>query len=432
VAGGAAAPGRAAALGTWERRLGCVPVDLAASIVEGYYRRYASGALWPALHGMTSRVEVPDGSWRAYVEANRQFARVTAARTARGDLIWVHDYHLMLLPLMLRRARPAARIGVFLHTPFASLDAFRSIPQRQQLIRGLLGADSLVFQTARDLASFRAALGETGSLRATDEGVIAHGRHVRLDAFGAGIDAAAVLGRQESSVSIRNAIRRLRRESAERRLLLAVDRLDYTKGILARLRAFRALRAAFPRFRERVQLVQVAAPTRETVAGYEQLARDTWALARSINDEFGTRLWKPVDLLHRCLTPEELAPLYGAADVAWVAPLRDGMNLVAKEYVASQASRAGVLVLSRFAGAAETLREALIVNPYDEEGSARTLARALSLPRRARQIRMGRLSRRVFEEDAEWWRERCLESLDSAVRGRHPRGFSTGSARPAA
>jgi alpha,alpha-trehalose-phosphate synthase [UDP-forming] len=404
-------------------------VDLPADVARGFYHEYASRALWPALHGFSSRVSVPAGSWWRYLEANRRFCRLAAAHVQAGDSIWVHDYHLMPLPRLLRQARPEARVGFFLHTPFPEPEAFRLIPHHEPLLRGVLGADAVGFQTEADRDRFRRTVREILGARTGADAVMLSGRTVHMEAAGAGIDAAALVGRIQSD-AIRSAVSRLRRSLAGRRLVLAVDRLDYTKGIPARLRAFRALLAATPALRGKVVLVQVAAPTRNGVAGYDQLARQVVDLVGRINAGFARPGWKPVTLVHRSLPPEELGVLYRAADVAWVSPLRDGMNLVAKEYVACQADGAGVLILSRFAGAAASLREALIVNPYDEDASAAALAAALRQTPAESRVRMSRMLRRVVTEDAEWWRERCLAALDAAVRARGQRAAATG--RPAA
>ncbi|MDB4928148.1 MAG: Alpha,alpha-trehalose-phosphate synthase, partial [Myxococcaceae bacterium] len=383
------------------RRL--VPIDLSAAEVARYYDGFSNGAVWPLFHYSLDKVRLEAAEdWAAYQRVNQRFAEAIAAQLRPGDLVWVHDYHLMLVPEYLRRLAPGARIGFFLHIPFPTSDVFRILPWREEVLRGLLGADLLGFHTGEYLANFARA---AARVLATDLDVDAirwADHSVRLGVFPIGIDAAAFAA---DSPAVDAELAKLREGAAGRRVVLGVDRLDYTKGILRRLLAFERLLAGDPALAERVQLLQIGVPSREAIDSYAELRQQVNELVGRINAAHGSPSRAPVHFLYRSVTFAQLVALYRAADVMLVTPLRDGMNLVAKEYCAARADGGGVLVLSEFAGAADELREALIVNPYDLAAVERTLGAALEMPEEERRLRMGRLHRRVLEGDvARWYR----------------------------
>lgn len=378
--------------------------------VKRFYEGYANGLIWPVFHYATAQLPLEVRDFDAYEAVNERFADVVAATWRPGDRIWVHDYQLLLLPELLRRRLPGARIGFFLHIPWPSSEVFRQIPQRERLIRGVLGADLVGFHTPSYLRHFASALLRLLGLRVDIETTSWRGRRIRLGVFPMGIDAASFAA-TAASPSVEKEVAALRGETGSR-LLLGIDRLDYTKGILRRLVAFERLLEERPDLRGNVRLVQVAVPSREDVDAYRTLRRQAEERIGRIHGAFATPQWVPVHWIHRGLEREEVVALYRAADVLVVTPLRDGMNLVAKEFVASRADEDGVLVLSEFAGVAGELAEAIHVNPYDIAGTADALARALSLPRAERRARMRAMRERVFEWDGTRWAQSFLQTLD--------------------
>jgi trehalose 6-phosphate synthase/phosphatase len=415
--GDPAAPGRREALVRWQAK-GYRTVDIPASVAQRFYQGYANRTLWPLFHQFPSQLEFEASGWDAYVDANRRFHDAVLHWLRPGDLVWVHDYHLMLLPQMLRESAPDAAIGFFLHIPFPSSDVFRVLPRRDELLRGLLGADCLAFQTHGDLQHFRASVLRVLGIGSRMDRLEADGRFVRLDALPIGISPGEFTGPLESSPAVRDELLDLRRRFESQRILLAVDRLDYTKGIPERLRAFRILLQRSPEFRGRVVLVQIAVPSREAVPRYRELRHEVNRIVGEINGDFGTPGWTPVVYIRRAVSRIDLIALYAAADVGWVTPLRDGMNLVAKEYVACHKGRDGVLLLSEFAGAAAEMGEAILVNPYDEERTAASLERVLAMDPEEQRERMSALYRRIVRNDAHAWSERFLASLNQSTSSR--------------
>jgi len=411
--------GRERLLREWSAA-GYVTVDLPDGMAKAFYDGYANDTLWPLLHGFPERVAFDPSTWPAYRAANARFADAILERLSQPEVLWVHDYQLLLVPDLVRRGRPDVTIGFFLHVPFPSSEIFRILPEREAILRGLLGADLLAFQTHADLHGFRRSLLQVLGIESRMDHVEVGDRVVRLAALPIGIvseEWARLLG----SDRVRHRVDELKSRHARQQLVLSVDRLDYTKGIPERLRAYRRfLRDARER-RGSVVLVQVAIPTRERVPRYRELRRGVNELVAEINGEFGTPEWTPIVHLLRSVTRPELAALYAAADVAWVSSLRDGMNLVAKEYVACQSRAPGVLVLSEFAGVAQEFGEALRVNPYDEIASAGALERALDMPLAERAERMAALTSRVVAGSAGAWRDRFLDALGTAVAERDGR-----------
>ena len=412
---------RNSVLQEWAQKDQCFAVELPAEIAKGFYEGYSNQTLWPVFHNFPSQLKFDAKDWQAYIEANRIFCRAVVDRYKQGDLVWVHDYQLMLLPQMLRAELPDAAIGFFLHIPFPSSEIFPILPRREELLQGLLGADLVAFQTHGHLQQFRAALLRVLGLESKIAEVAVGGRPIRLEAHPIGIapeQYTDLLNHDETTAQ-------LHAEWAARyrgrRVLLAVDRLDYTKGIPERLRAFAHLLRSSSELREKVVLIQVAVPTREGIETYQDLRTEVNQLVGEINGKLGTPDWTPVVYINRSIERAELVALYKLADVCWVGSLRDGMNLVAKEYVACKAEGDGVLVLSEFAGAAAEMGEALLINPFDEERTALSIERALTLDEDERRQRMEHLHSRILHNNVFRWGERFLASLEDAVseRGRY-------------
>jgi trehalose 6-phosphate synthase/phosphatase len=405
--------GYQAALSRWLHDHHCAAVDLPREILHGFYDGYSNQTLWPLFHQFSSRLEFDPADWAAYVRANERFRDAVVEYVQPGDLVWIHDYHLMLLPELLREAAPHARIAFFLHIPFPSSDVFRLLPRRAELLSGLLGADAVAFHTHDYLQHFRHCLLRVLGLRSRMDCVDTGSRVVRLEAHPIGIAAGEFADLAERDRQVHGAVADLRRRFDGKRVLVAVDRLDYTKGIPERLRTFRRLLEQDPELRAKVVLVQVAVPSRETIPNYAQLRQEVSELVGDLNGDYGTAAWTPVVFIRRAISRAQLVALYVSADVGWVTPLRDGMNLVAKEYVACHRDGNGVLMLSEFAGAAAEMGEAFIVNPYDTEQTALTLQRALKLPADDQRERMTALFTRVLRNDAVAWSRHCLASFTS-------------------
>src|ERR1700722_499926 len=412
---------RNSVLQQWAQKDQCFAVELPAEIAKGFYEGYSNQTLWPVFHNFPSQLKFDAKDWQAYIEANRIFCRAVVDRYKQGDLVWVHDYQLMLLPQSLRAQLPAAAIGFFLHIPFPSSEIFPILPRREELLQGLLGADLVAFQTHGHLQQFRAALLRVLGLESKIAEVAVGGRPIRLEAHPIGIapeQYTDLLSHDETTAQLHaDWAARYR----GRRVLLAVDRLDYTKGIPERLRAFAHLLRSSSELREKVVLIQVAVPTREGIETYQDLRTEVNQLVGEINGKLGTPGWTPVVYINRSIERAELVALYQLADVCWVGSLRDGMNLVAKEYVACKAEGDGVLVLSEFAGAAAEMGEALLINPFDEERTALSIERALTLDEDERRQRMEHLHSRILHNNVFRWGERFLASLEDAVseRGRY-------------
>ncbi len=391
--------------------LRAVPVLLTPDEVRGYYDGFSNGVLWPLCHYLLDKVELDaHENWATYRAVNERFAEQVARHWRPGDLVWVHDYQLMLLPALLRERCPGARVGFFLHVPFPGPEVFRILPWREELLRGLLGADVVGFHTASYAYHFAYACSQLLGLELAGEVLQADGRPVRVGTFPIGIDAAAFDERaRKPEVQARAA--EIRAEAQGRTIVLSVDRLDYTKGLPRRLLALERLLVLRPELRERLHIIQLAVPTRENVDAYGDYRKTVNELVGRINGAFATPTRNLVHLMHRSVTSDELSALYLAADVMMVTPLRDGMNLVSKEYVASRIDDTGVLVLSEFAGAATELHEAMQVNPFDLLDVGDTLARAVELPMAEQRTRMAALRQTVRGGAVSQWAQSFVDAL---------------------
>ncbi|MCA1612668.1 MAG: bifunctional alpha,alpha-trehalose-phosphate synthase (UDP-forming)/trehalose-phosphatase [Acidobacteria bacterium] len=423
---------RAGLLARWAERERYVAVDLPPETARGFYEGFSNQTLWPLFHNFPYLFRFDPADWDAYREANRLFCEAVLEQLRPGDMVWVHDYQLMLLPRLLREAAPEVRVGFFLHIPFPPSASFRILPRREELLRGLLGADLIAFHTHRYLQHFRDSVLRLLGTPSHMDKVEAGGRTVRLEALPIGIAPEEFTGLLDDDEKTGRMLTEMRERFRCCKVLLAVDRLDYTKGIPERLRAFRQLLTVSPESRGKVVLIQVAVPSRERIPMYGELRREVDGLVGKINGEFSTPGWTPIVYLRRNLPRAELAALYALADVAWISPLRDGLNLVAKEYVACQRDGAGVLLLSEFAGAAAEMGEAIMVNPYDEGRTAESVARALALPLSERRERMAALHRRVTHNNVFAWGERFIGTLREAASARTRHAAALPAELPAA
>ncbi|HSE27632.1 MAG TPA: bifunctional alpha,alpha-trehalose-phosphate synthase (UDP-forming)/trehalose-phosphatase [Gemmatimonadales bacterium] len=396
-----------------DRHVAYVPVPLSAAEVSEFYGQFANRTLWPLFHYFVEHARVDRAAWPAYERVNERFAEAAAAAAPADATIWIHDYQLLRTPAHLRARRPGATIAFFLHIPFPAADVFRILPWSRALLRGMLGADYVGFHTASYAAHFLTSVERLlgGEVDWSQGTVQVEGREVATGVHPVGIPVAATEERARAALA-----RPAARRADGVREILGVDRLDYTKGIRERLLAVERLLERHPEYRGRIVFTQVAVPSRERVAEYGRLKREVDETVGRINGRFSEEGWSPVRYLARSLDQVTLAGLYARADVALVTPLRDGMNLVAKEYVASQVGpEPGMLVLSELAGAAEALQEAVMVNPFDIDGVADAIHGALAMPAVERRARMAALRDRVRELDVTAWADGFLAAAEAAA-----------------
>jgi trehalose 6-phosphate synthase len=396
------------------------PVRLSAEDVEDYYEGFSNATLWPLYHDLIVKPIYERRWWDRYVDVNRRFAEATSRAAAEGATVWVQDYQLQLVPKMLRSLRPDLTIGFFMHIPFPPVEIFMQMPWRAEIIEGLLGADLVGFHLAGGAQNFlllsrrlagaetsRASIGVRSRFGEVDLGY----RKVKVGAFPISIDSAE-LDQKARERNIRRRAKEIRAELGNpRKILLGVDRLDYTKGIEVRLNAFSELLAEGRATREDTVLIQLATPSRERVDSYRILRNDVERQVGHINGEYGEVGHPVVHYLHRPVPRDELIAFFVASDVMLVTALRDGMNLVAKEYVACRSDLGGALVLSEFTGAAAELRQAYLTNPHDREGVKDTIEAALNQTPEEGRRRMRALRRQVLAHDLDRWAQSFLDAL---------------------
>ena len=390
-------------------------IDLPKEAHERYYNGFCNRSLWPLFHSLPGRVRFDDAEWESYVAVNDRLAEAAIGLIPPGGTVWAHDFHLLLLAGALRRLGHQGPLGLFLHVPFPGLDLFRIIPWADRLLDGMLAFDLVGLQTEPDVRNFLQVVGALSPATVADDVVEHRGRRIRVRAFPIGIvpesfEPAAEPEEGEETTGLLQSV-------AGTRLVLGVDRLDYTKGIPERLEAFARLLTRFPEWRRKVSLVQISVPSRADVLEYQEQRHRVEAAVGHINGQFGEADWTPVRYLYRSYRRDQLSRFYRAADVCLVTPLRDGMNLVAKEFVAAQVpDQPGVLVLSRFAGAASELTDAVLTNPFHADGMAGDLDRALRMPAAERRERHARLLSAVHRATAITWAEAFVTALE-ACRG---------------
>ncbi|GAA4506756.1 trehalose-6-phosphate synthase [Actinoallomurus oryzae] len=397
--------------------LSLIPVRLSARDVEYYYEGFSNATLWPLYHDVIAQPVYRRSLWEVYERVNRRFARAAAEVAAEGAIVWVQDYQLQLVPQMLRELRPDLRIGFFLHIPFPPMELFQQLPWRRDILYGLLGADLVGFQSRDAASNFVRLCRRFCDLRTQGHEVMVADRTVRADHFPISVDANELIT-LAADPKVQNRAAQIREDLGNpASVLLGVDRLDYTKGIQQRLEAFIELFEDERLKSGDAVFVQVATPSRERVKEY-RILRDEIELqvgrANGLYAELGAPI---INYMHTSYTREELAALYLAADVMVVTPLRDGMNLVAKEYVACRSDLRGALLLSEFAGAAQELHRAFLVNPYDIGGTKNRMWEAMHASPAERARRMRSMRRRVIEHDVDLWAKSFLDALENGRSG---------------
>ena len=390
-----------------------ISAPLTARDYREYYIGYSNSVLWPLCHYRLDLVDYKRTYFQGYRRVNRRFAAMLKPYLEPDDTIWVHDYHLIPLAGFLRTLGCKQRIGFFLHIPFPPPDMLAAAPNHRELVEALLQYDVVGFQTSMDVGNLRHYLAEHDSVELLDDGLIrTPERMVRAARFPIGIDVEgfAEMARNPPDDVMFDV---MRRQVLNRKQVIGVDRLDYSKGLPERMQAFGRLLEQHPELEKAVTFLQVAPPTREEVKAYSEIREQLEGLAGSINGRFADFNWTPIRYIHRSIDREKLAALFRSSQVGLITPLRDGMNLVAKEYVAAQDPEdPGVLILSQFAGAAEEMREALIVNPYDVDEMARSLYRALHMPLKERKQRHEALFDNISRQDAKAWLTSFLAVLE--------------------
>jgi trehalose 6-phosphate synthase/phosphatase len=400
------------------------PVLLTQEEVDRYYHGYSNETIWPLFHDLQSQCRFEPEYWPSYVKVNAKFGQALASNCYPKDFVWIHDYQLMDVARHARAAGCGADLAFFLHIPFPSPDIFMKLPERQAVLTSLLAYDLVGLQTARDRRNFiqcvrmlvkGAHISVGGNLHIVKLG----DREMRVGNFPIGIDAAGYAARARSP-EVEQRLGEIRARYPSRQIVLGVDRLDYTKGIPQRLTAFANLLARFPEVRGRISLFQVVVPSRVGIPRYDELKVEIERLVGEINGRYAQIGWQPVHYFFRSLPATELLAFYRAAEIALITPLKDGMNLVAKEFCACSVEEDSVLVLSQFAGAAAQLgRASLVVNPYDVEQTANAIHDAFLMRPAERRYRMKRLRRNVREQDIFWW----VDSFMRAATDKELRDF---------
>lgn len=397
----------------------CSPVFLSKNEIENFYNGYSNSVLWPQFHMLSKQPKVSVAQqkkwWISYRTVNQQFAQAALNIAETGDRLWVHDYQLLLVPQLLRDERTDLNIGFFLHIPFPKSKSFLRLQQHKQLLKGVLGADVVGFHTPGYVTNFLENCQAAGLAQAQSDMITLSDHTVQIGNFPMGIDYEKYAAAGKSK-AVKQAVRKYRRRYKGLRVIVAVDRLDPSKGLVERLEAYRTFLELEPKVRGKIVFSMVAAPSRTGVAAYRNLAKRLRRLVDEINQAYGTDTWQPVDYMNVSVPFEEVTALFKIADVAFIAPLRDGMNLVAKEFIASK-RKSGVLILSQTAGAAHELPDAILVNPRDQQQLVDALQQALTMRRRELRTRLKRMQQQLAGNTVQDWAKSFVEALQQPVPG---------------
>jgi len=398
---------------------GSAKVKLTRKEVDGFYFGFSNRTIWPLFHYFLEYSEFELDYWNVYKSVNQKFADAILENATDEDTIWIHDYQLMLVPQMVRNQRPEISIGFFLHIPFPSYEIFRTLPWRAEILEGLLGSDLIGFHTYDYERHFLSSVRRLLGLEVSFNDIYLENRIIKVDSFPMGIDykkfstAAEEHGKkkpQERS-DLQQRLDKHKKSTPDGKFLLSIDRLDYSKGIAKRLNAFEYFLNKYPQYKEKVRLIILAVPSRSNVPQYQLLKKEVDELVGRINGEFATVNWTPIWYFYRSLPFDSLIDLYTSCDIAWLTPLRDGMNLVAKEYIATRTDKTGVLILSEMAGSANEMNESLLINPNNFEQIADTLYTAINMPIEEQQARNMELQNRLARYNVEKWANSFMNSL---------------------
>lgn len=398
---------------------GCAKVKLNAKEVDGFYFGFSNRTIWPLFHYFLEYSEFELDNWEIYKAVNQKFADEIIAKADDDDIIWVHDYQLMLVPQMVKEKKPDISIGFFLHIPFPSYEIFRTLPWREEILRGLMGSDLIGFHTYDYERHFLSSVRRLLGLDVSFNEVHIENRIVKVDSFPMGIDykkfseagKANSLNITENQSDFQQRLNAHKESTKDAKLILSIDRLDYTKGIAKRLNAFEYFLNKHPEYKEKVRLIILAVPSRSNVPQYQLLKKEVDELVGRINGEFSTVNWTPIWYFYRSMPFENLIDLYTSCDIAWLTPIRDGMNLVAKEYIATRTDKTGVLILSEMAGSANEMNESLLINPNNFEQTVDALQQAINMPVEEQQERNDILQKRLERYNVEKWAKDFVNSL---------------------
>lgn len=387
------------------------PVFLSKKDVEEFYEGFSNETLWPAFHYFTQYMVYNPKHWEAYVRVNQKFCDAILKIAGEDDTIWIHDYQLLLLPQMLREVLPNATIAFFQHIPFPSYEIIRMIPWRKELLAGVCGADLIGFHTYDDMRHFLSAVGRISGLSSESGYIQAENRIINVDSFPMGIDYDKFAKQAKNKRTLRF-VEEFGKQVEDQKLLLTIDRLDYSKGIPQRIQAFNQLLEQHKELHGKVSMIMIVVPSRDKVQSYKELKEEIDLLVGRINSEYSTLTWVPVHYFYRSFPFEELSAFYNMSDIALVTPLRDGMNLVCKEFVASKTDKTGVLILSEMAGASKELQDAILVNPYDRQGVVDAIFNALSMPQTEQIARISSMQESLKKYDIFQWVKVFMDRLE--------------------
>ncbi|GHC53053.1 bifunctional alpha,alpha-trehalose-phosphate synthase (UDP-forming)/trehalose-phosphatase [Ulvibacter litoralis] len=398
---------------------GCSKVNLTESEVDGFYFGFSNRTIWPLFHYFLEYAEFELTNWEIYKAVNQKFADEIISKADDDDIIWVHDYQLMLVPQMVKNKKPDISIGFFLHIPFPSYEIFRTLPWREEILLGLLGSDLIGFHTYDYERHFLSSVRRLLRLEVSFNEIHIDNRIVKVDSFPMGIDykkfseagKANSLNTIENQSDFQQRLNAHKESTKNAKLILSIDRLDYSKGIAKRLKAFEYFLNKHPKYKEKVRLIILAVPSRSNVPQYQLLKKEIDELVGRINGEFSTVNWTPIWYFYRSMPFENLIDLYTSCDIAWLTPIRDGMNLVAKEYIATRTDKSGVLILSEMAGSANEMNESLLINPNNFEQTSEALCKAINMPLEEQQERNDILQKRLERYNVEKWANDFINSL---------------------
>jgi len=386
------------------------PVFLSADQIENYYEGYSNSTIWPLCHYFFSFIEYRADYWEAYQQVNSLFCDESMQFIEDDDIVWVQDYQLMLLPKKIRDKKPNANIGYFHHIPFPSYELFRVLPEREEILEGLLGADLIGFHTHDYMRHFISAIYRVLNINCNLDEVNLDNRIIHIDAFPMGINYEQY-NQAPKLPEVKEKSDLLREKLGERSIILSVDRLDYSKGILHRLNGFAQFLENHPDYHEKVSLAMIVVPSRDTVDIYAELKTKIDQLIGEINGKYSKLGWNPIFYFYRSFSFDELIAMYDVAEIALVTPLRDGMNLVAKEYLATKCNRPGVLILSEMAGAAIELQDAIIINPNDTDQIENAILQAMNMPAKEKKERLEKMQKRISRQDVKKWSNDFVKEL---------------------
>jgi len=408
------------------REEACIAVNLTAEEIEGFYYGFSNRGIWPLFHYFMEFTEWDTNQWEAYQNVNRKYALAILEHYEEGDVIWVHDYQLLLVPNMIREQQPNATIGFFNHIPFPSYEVFRTMPWRDEILKGMLGADLIGFHTYDYERHFLSSVRRISRLQVEFNEISLPERIVKVDSFPMGIDYdkfekaalknSALKARKKSE--LQQKLDQHQESAPGAKLILSIDRLDYTKGIANRIRAFEYFLEKYPQYIEKVRLFMLAVPSRSGVPQYQLLKKEIDELVGRINGKFSSVNWTPIWYFYRSMPFENLIDLYTSCDIALITPIRDGMNLVAKEFIATRTDKSGVLILSEMAGAAQEMSEALLINPNNYNQIADAIHQAIEMPPEEQKKRVTILQKRLKRYNIEKWANDFMNALEKTKDSR--------------